>query len=561
MSSAPHAATAVAEGSAASVAAIPLGEQRQAFGRVLSAAVAHGIRTPLHSLLGFLELLSMGELDDGQRDTLDQALGGADELLAASDRLWSLVRLVTDDRPARRDSFALRALVADVATGAGAGAPVQVTIGAGVPSQVTGDSAYLHQVLSELVDNGLAYGAGPVTIDVAAEGVADPTGTPLRFSVLDSGPGLPAAMLPYVDGPDATFPAGGPGPVGLGGFGLFLARHLVLKIGGSLVAVPRPGGGTRMSVHLRLLPASAPEARTAAPHDAARPTRGGHPAGAAAAHAAGPDARTSASGPPGQLRVLLVEDNSVNRILAQRQVDRLGHLLVAVGGGLAGVERALAEEYDVVLMDRHLPDLDGVEATRRIRATELARADGRRTPIVAVTADVRPGHREECLAAGMDGFLTKPVELEQLRAALAAATAPAAATSPAAEVDLCVDPGMIQSLTDQLDGDLTTVSELIRTYLDELPGWRLRLQSAVRRGTPRQLIAAAESLRASSVTVGAARLARVCADIERAVRTGQDDDRQALLDRLLDACDQTTAALSGHATPASHWLTPPSGTR
>jgi CheY-like chemotaxis protein len=250
----------------------------------------------------------------------------------------------------------------------------------------------------------------------------------------------------------------------------------------------------------------------------------------------------------GPLHVLLVEDNSVNRILAQRQMARLGHRLDIATDGESGVRAVLDGAYDVVLMDRHLPDIDGLETTRRIRVGELGRVPPRHTPIIGVTADATPGHREECQAAGMDGFLTKPLDMESLRLGLEAVTA-----APP-RVELHADPAALDRLSVELDGDTHAVIELVDTYLDELPARRMRLQAALGRSEPKQVAAAAESLWTSSETVGAVRLAQLCAEIHHAARAGDLERGRTLLPALRETCDRAADELdrtvSGLRRPA-----------
>jgi CheY-like chemotaxis protein len=222
---------------------------------------------------------------------------------------------------------------------------------------------------------------------------------------------------------------------------------------------------------------------------------------------------------------------------------RLGHRLDTVTNGRDGVTRALAGEYDVVLMDRHLPDLDGVEATQRIRAAEAAKPGRRRIPILAVTADAGRGHREQCLAAGMDGFLTKPVDLEHLRAALLAAVPQA----PAVRDDVNLDLSVLDELTRGVDGGTGLAQQMIRAYLSELPGRRLRLQTAVRQAAPRRIVVAADGLRAASLTIGAMGVARVCGRLLDAVSAGSSQDGEEALAELLDVCQRTTTELTAMA--------------
>jgi CheY-like chemotaxis protein/HPt (histidine-containing phosphotransfer) domain-containing protein len=248
-----------------------------------------------------------------------------------------------------------------------------------------------------------------------------------------------------------------------------------------------------------------------------------------------------------------VEDNATNRLLTQRQLSRLGHEMVAAPTGREGVRVALdaGEAIDVVLMDRHLPDVDGCAATEEIRAGRSA--DRCYLPIVGVTADATPDAREACLVAGMDEVLTKPVDLRQLGAALARAAGAIdagvrSADSAAAGVEPL--PESVRSVLDRVDGDPAAAAEVIATYLGELPGRRLRIQASLRRGEARAVLAAAESLRTSSDTLGAAAVAGTCAALGAAARTADLAAARAFLPSLMAQCQQLAAELAGYAAVA-----------
>jgi CheY-like chemotaxis protein/HPt (histidine-containing phosphotransfer) domain-containing protein/anti-sigma regulatory factor (Ser/Thr protein kinase) len=484
--------------------------------RVLVAAVSHGVRTPLHSLLGFLELLDTIDLDDEAHSIVTEARGGGSELLVASDRLLILLRLLIGDQPAPAQSFSTADLLRDVARSTGRESAVLTDVNPYLPATLAGDLEDLRQLLVELVSNAVRHGGEQTR--VYAERIGDFTESPARvqFTVADDGPGLPAEALGRLSAAQERL---GEEPTQIG---LYLAGRLARRLGATVTVAQSDDRGTIIKVDVSLydrLPDPAEE----------RPER------APKAAAAQPEAEP--------LHVLLVEDNKVNRILAQRQMARLGHRLEIAVDGESGIQAVLDGDYDVVLMDRHLPDIDGLESTRRIRAGELARTPARHTPIIAVTADASPGHRGECIAAGMDGFLTKPLDLEQLQVAIdqvTAVAAPAGAVDPA-QADF--DPGALGRLNDALDGDVHAVADLVSTYLDELPAGRMRLQVALGQSQARQAAAAAESLWASSETVGAVRLAQLCEQIHHAARNGDIELGRRLLPDLRDTCDRTATAL------------------
>jgi CheY-like chemotaxis protein len=425
--------------------------------------------------------------------------------------------LLVDDQPARPQPFSPEDLLRDVARSAGPEGAVRADVNPYLPATLRGDVEALRQLLLELASNGVQHGAQ--LTQVYAERIGDFTEGPVRvgFTVADDGPGLPAEALRRLSTRHGRL-AGESTQVGL-----FLACHLARRLGTAFTVAQSDDRGTiiKFEVLLNDTDVEIPGREPAAPGRAAPAEPGVAP-----------------------LHVLLVEDNKVNRILAQRQMSRLGHQLEVAVDGEAGIQAVLDGDYDVVLMDRHLPDVDGIESTRRIRAGELGRNPPRHTPIIAVTADASAGHREECHAAGMDGFVTKPLDLEQLRTAIEEVTS--SGTTPAGppgadETDF--DPGALGRLNDALDGDLTAVADLVNTYLDELPASRMRLQVALGKAQAPQVVAAAESLWASSETVGAVRLAQLCEQIHRAARTGDVERGRTLLPDLRDTCERTATAL------------------
>ncbi|WP_432824980.1 response regulator [Dactylosporangium sp. CA-092794] len=480
-----------------------------ATGRLLARAVGHGLRTPLHSLLGFLELLSGTDLDGETRHLVNDARESGDELLAASERLTVLLRLLTGEAPAPPQPFGPHDLLREIALEAGdRTAAVVVDANPYLPSVLHGDVHALRLLLTELVANAVGHGARHAQVYAERLSAFNETPVRVRFTVSDDGPGLnEQALGQYTAAADVL--SADPQHVGI-----FLVRRLARQLGGTLTVSRSDERGTVIALDA----AFGTEVLTPDPLPGPEPAD-----------------RT--------LHVLLVEDNSVNRILAQRQMARLGHRLDVVTDGESGVDAVLNGAYDVVLMDRHLPDIDGVESARRIRRAEQQLDPPRYTPIIAVTADASPGHRQECHAAGMDGFLTKPLDLEHLRAAIVAATQGHREAAPPAPPTPVVRPAALTRLSRTLDGDHKEVVTVVETYLAELPSWRMRVQAALRRGEARQAASAAETLWTSSETVGAIQLAVLCEQIHHAARTGDLDRGRALLSDLRTACDRTAAEL------------------
>jgi CheY-like chemotaxis protein len=476
--------------------------------RAIAGAISRDVRTPLHSVLGFLELLGISGLDGEQRDTFEYVMRDTDTLARAADRLLLLCELVTGDHATTYEPFDVSELLGEAA--AGTDADVRIVLDPQVPTNLIGDVANLEQLFKELLDNAAAHGTGQVTLAVEADGPITLDDVPVRFSVTDHGSGLPWSQLAFLQSPLSTAPESQ--------IGLYLVKHIVARLGGRLT-VDRPPAMARVSAQLTLTPAL---------------TNGTPLVLETLVNAF--------AGTPGEaqpLKVLLVEDNAVNLTLAKRQMKVLGHQLHTATRGRQGVEAALAEDFDVILMDRHLPDLDGVEATKKIRAAEAR--TGRHTPIFAVTADAMPRNREECLAAGMDGFLTKPLDIEALRATLAGLT-PASAAVSGADGEM-VDRAAFHRLADSLD-DPEHVAELVHEYVAELPGRRLRLQHALRQFAVAEVVRSAKSLRVHSATVGAHRLTDLCGGIIDAAEAGDAAAAHARIPQLRILCQLTIGAIT-----------------
>src|SRR5439155_1600734 len=207
--------------------------------------------------------------------------------------------------------------------------------------------------------------------------------------------------------------------------------------------------------------------------------------------------------------ILLAEDNSVNQEIASRQLAKLGVEVDVVGNGRAAVEALARTSYDVVLMDCQMPEMDGFTATGEVRRREVA--TGRHTPIIAMTASALAGDREQCLRAGMDDYLSKPVKLEKLREVLAHwAGVQAAPSTPGAAVEATgevVDLGALEELRSyQLEGETDTLDRLIAKFLDSARDECAEARAALTRGDPETIRRAVHGLKISSSMYGARRL-------------------------------------------------------
>ncbi len=209
----------------------------------------------------------------------------------------------------------------------------------------------------------------------------------------------------------------------------------------------------------------------------------------------------SASHP--NVHILVAEDNPVNQKVAIRQLQRLGYSADTVGNGLEAVEAMNRIPYDLVLMDCQMPEMDGFQATREIRLRERS---GRRTPIIALTANALAGDREACLAAGMDDYLTKPIDPAELGRVL---------TKWLSDASPAIDPETLRGLRQLSNGHSEFLAELLALYIEDAPGRIAAIEAAVENNDPNGVASAAHALKSSSGSVGATRVRQIAVDMEQ----------------------------------------------
>jgi PAS domain S-box-containing protein len=366
------------------------------------ATMSHELRTPLNGVLGMLQLLVMQGLGGESRKLLDIALESSRGLLSIINDILSYSQLAAASISIQRESLDVRLFLAELERAfsyeaQARGLLLSVEVDANVPAQVLADPVRLRQVLVNLLSNALKFTEqGGIRVMVTALPLApSPGDMSLLLSVEDSGIGIPEDKLDQVFEPFTQVNGGYNRRFRGAGIGLGVVRSLVRLMGGSVCLESAPGRGSIFHCLLRC---------------------------GIADQAAG-ETGVAASFPVSVLsglRVLLVEDDRVNRFTVGRFLERLGCMATEAENGQAALAALQAGDFDCVLMDIQMPDMDGLQATRAIRA--LAIQNGKsRIPILAMTAHAMPGDRERFLAAGMDGYIAKPVEMEVLSRVLAGA--------------------------------------------------------------------------------------------------------------------------------------------
>ena len=367
------------------------------------ANMSHEIRTPMNGIIGMTELLQRTTLLPKQQRYVDTVQRSGHALLAIINDILDVSKIEAGKVTLEEIAFDLLRTVRDVydlfsETAAAKGIALHCTIDPDLPQTLFGDPMRLRQVLVNLVGNAVKFtSAGEVVMQLRRLAFEAADQCRLAVSVSDTGIGMDEAarrglFRSFSQGDSSTTRK-----FGGTGLGLAISRHLVVLMGGTIDVASTPGRGTRFSfaIDLRV--------------DAidSRPRRGAE--------------RPVAAIRRGSV-VLLVEDNAINRLVAQAMLEEAGCIVSFAETGAEALALLANESFDLVLMDVQMPVMDGMEATRRIRVAErqgATRHRNARVPIVALTANAIQGDRERCLTAGMDDYLTKPFTRDALHELLA----------------------------------------------------------------------------------------------------------------------------------------------
>ena len=500
--------------------------------------MSHELRTPMNAILGMIDVALPKATDPTIQDCLRTAKGSADLLLTLLNDLLDSAKIESGKLELESAPFSLRRMLDQITRvlavrASENGLSFCCRMPEETPDAVVGDRMRLQQVLLNLAGNAIKF-TEQGEVEVSVSPLSQDGDGCLEFAVRDTGIGIPSSAQERLFQSFAQADASMARRFGGTGLGLSICKSLVEMMGGRIWVESEVGKGSTFRFTVRLPLANELPADVDAP--VAVPT-------VACA----------------QLRILLAEDNPANQKLATYVLQDRGHLVEIAGDGQEAIRLTERNRYDVILMDVQMPGMDGLEATAAIRKREDG---GRRVPIIAMTAHAMRGDRERCLAAGMDGYLSKPIDGHEMIALVETLAAGAAAANAGADLAISSPTEPTSPLASAVfDPELALkrclnkpdlLQEMIGFFFTDSDGLLPQMRAALQKGDLAEVGRLGHRLKGTVTHVGAEAAREAALSVEGfMLHAGEQAEAEEAVSAFERECEVLRAALTEYQATTS----------